>query len=120
MKLIHLEVVSACETDIKERVKNAQETNRLFKTVKSYLQQEPTGLRYEGYQLLNHGLLTYKGRLYIPNCDDLKKFKMDEVHKIPYTGYPSYQKIKTTRKIFYWPGLKRDIANYLAECLECQ
>ena len=90
MKVIHLEVVSTCELNIKERVKSAQEPNEFFKTIKSYLEQEPTGLKYEGYQMLNDGLLTYKDRLYIPNCDDLKRFIMDELHKIPYIGHPGY------------------------------
>jgi hypothetical protein len=61
MKVIHLEVVSTCESDIKERVKSAQEVDEFFKTVKACLEQEPTGMKYEGYQLLNDGLLTYKG-----------------------------------------------------------
>jgi hypothetical protein len=121
MKVIHLEAVSTSEMDVKERVKSAQETNAFFKTVKSYLEKNPTWLKYEGYQLLNDGLLTYKGRLYIPNCDDLKRFIMDEVHKIPYTSNPSYQKMITaTRKLFYWPRTKRDTIDYLVKCLECQ
>jgi hypothetical protein len=121
MKVVHLAVVSASESDIKERVKTAQETDAFFKTVTSYLKQEPTGMKYEGYQMLNDDLLTYKGILYIPNCDDLKRFIMDELHKRPYTGHPGYQKmITTTRKLFYWPGLKKDIVDYLAKCLECQ
>jgi hypothetical protein len=77
MKVIHLAAISTCEMDIKERVKSAQETYMFFKTVKSYLEQEPTGLKYEGYQLLKYGLLTYNGRLYILNCDSLKRFIMD-------------------------------------------
>jgi hypothetical protein len=78
-------------------------------------------MKYEGYQMFNDGLLTYKGRLYILNCDDLKRFIMDELHKRPYTGHPGYQKmITTTRKLFYWPRLKKDIVDYLAKCLECQ
>jgi hypothetical protein len=28
--------------------------------------------------------------------------------------------ITTTRKQFYWSGLKKDIAKYLAQCIECQ
>jgi hypothetical protein len=121
IKMIHLAAVSACEMDVRERVRNAQETDAFFKTVTSYLRQEPTGMKYEGYQMLEEGLLTYRNRLYIPNCDDLKRFIMDELHKRPYTGHPGYQKmITTTRKQFYWPGLKKDIANYLAKCLECQ
>jgi hypothetical protein len=90
MKLIHLVDVSTCESDIKERVKNAQETDVFFKTVKSYLQQEPTGMKYEGYQLLNDGMITYKSRLCIPNCDELKRFIMDEIHRRPYIGHPGY------------------------------
>jgi hypothetical protein len=86
-----------------------------------YLQQEPAGGKYEGYQMTEGGLLTYRDRLYIPNRDDLKRFIMDELHKRPYTGHPGYQKMITaTRKQFYWPGLKKDIAKYLAQCIECQ
>jgi hypothetical protein len=89
--------------------------------VTSYLKKEPTRMKYEGYQMLNDDLLTYKGRLYIPNYDDLKRFIMDELHKRPYTSHHGYPKmITTTRKLFYWDGLKKDIDDYLAKCLECQ
>jgi hypothetical protein len=84
MKVVHLEVVRTSESYIKERVKNAQETYAFFKTVTSYLKQDPTGMKYEGYHMLNDGLLTYKGRLYIPNFEDLKRFIMDELHKTIY------------------------------------
>jgi hypothetical protein len=93
MKLIHLAIVSTCETNVKERVKGAQETYEFFKMVKSYLEQEPIGMNYEGYQLLNYGQLTYKGRFYIQNCDELKRFIKDEIHKTPYIGHPGYQKL---------------------------
>jgi hypothetical protein len=46
---------------------------------------------------------------------------MDEIHKIPYTSHPGYQKIITaTKKLFYWLGMKKDIVGYLDKCLECQ
>jgi hypothetical protein len=78
-------------------------------------------MKYKGYQMLNDGLLTYKGRFYILNSNDLKRFMMDELRKIPYTGNPGYQKmIITTRKLFYWPRLKKDMVDYLAKCLEGQ
>jgi hypothetical protein len=121
IKMIHLAVISTCEIDVMERVKNAQETDTFFKTMTSYLRQAPTGIKYEGYQMLKEGLLTYRNRLYVPNCDNLKRFIMDELHKRPYTRHPGYQKMITvTRKQFYWPGLKKDIANYLVKCLECE
>jgi hypothetical protein len=121
VKMIHLAVISTCEIDVSERVRNVQGTDTFFKIVTSYLKQEPTGINYGGYQMLDEGLLTYKNRLYIPSCDDLKRFIMDELHKIPYIGHPGYHKMITaTRKQFYWPGLKKDIDDYLAKCLECQ
>jgi hypothetical protein len=71
--------------------------------------------------MIDEGLLTYRNRLYILDCDDLKRFIMDELHKRPYTGHPGYQRMITApRKQFYWLGLKKDIAEYLAKCIECQ
>jgi hypothetical protein len=95
-------------SNAKARFKSAQETYAFFKIVKSYLEQDPTWMKYGSYKFLNDGLLTYKGRLYIPNCDELKRFIMDELHKRPYTGHLGYQKmITTTQKLFYWPRLKK-------------
>ena len=51
--------------DVRERVKNAQETDAFFKIVTSYLRQEPIGIKYEGYRMLYEGLLTYRNKLYI-------------------------------------------------------
>ena len=121
MKTIHLAAVSTCETDVKERIRNAQEIDTFFQTVTSYLEKEPTGIKYEGYQMIDGGLLTYKNILFIPDCDELKRFIMDELHKRPYNGHPEYQNmIMTTKKQFCWPRLKKDIAEYLAKCIECQ
>jgi hypothetical protein len=51
MKIIHLVVVSTCKTYVKERIRNAQETDPFVQTVTMYLQQEPTIVKYEGYQM---------------------------------------------------------------------
>jgi hypothetical protein len=71
--------------------------------------------------MIDGGILTYRNILYIPDCDNLKRFIMDELHKRPYIGHPAFQKmITTTRKQFYWLGLKKDIAKYLDKCIQCQ
>ena len=67
------------------------------------------------------GLLYYKNRLYIPNVESLKREILDEYHKQPYAGHPGYQKMLTAlKKKFFWPGMKRDVAEYLSRCMECQ
>jgi hypothetical protein len=73
------------------------------------------------YQILDEALITYRNILYIPSCDELKSFTMEKLHKRPYIVHPGYQEMITaTRKQFYWSGLKNDIDDYLAKCLECQ
>jgi hypothetical protein len=66
MQVIHLASMSTCETYLEERVKTAQEVDEFFKNTKIHLAQELTGMKYAGYELTSDGLLTYKGRLYIP------------------------------------------------------
>lgn len=67
------------------------------------------------------GLICYKNRLYIPNVETLKKEILDEYYKQPYVGHPGYQKMLTAlRKNFFWPRMKRYVAEYLARCMECQ
>ena len=67
------------------------------------------------------GLLTYKGRIYIPDVADLRRIVMDEIHQAPYFGHPGYQKtIATARKQYFWPGMKKDMAKYISRCMKCQ
>ena len=43
------------------------------------------------------------------------------MHSVPYVGHPGYQKtIRTVRSQFFWPGMKKDVVDYIARCMECQ
>jgi len=67
------------------------------------------------------GILTYKGRIYIPDVADLRRVVMDEIHQASYSGHPGYQKtIATARKQYFWPGMKKDMAEYISRCMKCQ
>jgi hypothetical protein len=46
---------------------------------------------------------------------------LKEMHNVPYAGHLGYQKIVSTIKNQYsWPDMKREIAEHIAKCLECQ
>ena len=46
---------------------------------------------------------------------------MDESHQAPYSGHPVYQKtIATTRKQYFWIGMKKDMVEYISRCMKCQ
>jgi hypothetical protein len=43
------------------------------------------------------------------------------MHNVPYAGHLGYHKIVSTVKSqYYWPGMKKEIAECIAKCLECQ
>ena len=40
---------------------------------------------------------------------------------VPYARHLCYQKIvAAVRKQYYWPGMKNDVVEYIARCMECQ
>ena len=46
---------------------------------------------------------------------------MDEIHQTLYSGHPRYQKtIARARRQYFWPGMKRDMAEYISRCMKCQ
>ena len=59
------------------------------------------------------GLLLHKRRLYMPNSKDIKLIIMDELHKIPYSAHPRYEKMITmTRKYLFWPNMKNKVGYF--------
>ena len=66
-------------------------------------------------------MLTFRGKIYVPNHVDLKEIIMNEYHRSNYAGHPGYQKMLTTiRKTYFWLGMCRNIVEYLNKCLECE
>jgi hypothetical protein len=67
------------------------------------------------------GVLWYKGRICLPNDKDLKDKILCEAHESPYSiqlgGNKMYQDLKEN---YWWYGVKRDVAEYVALCDTCQ
>jgi hypothetical protein len=59
--------------------------------------------------------------IFIPNYMELKSMILKEIHNVPYVGRLGYQKmVAAVRSQYYWPGMKKEIAKYIAICMECQ
>jgi hypothetical protein len=42
------------------------------------------------------------------------------MHNVPYAGHPGYSKtVAVVKRQYFWPGMKREIAKYIARCMEC-
>jgi hypothetical protein len=67
------------------------------------------------------GVLWYKGRICVPNIKKLKDKILHELHESAYSIHPGgnkmYHDLKAT---YWWYGMKRYIAEYIALCDTCQ
>jgi hypothetical protein len=46
---------------------------------------------------------------------------LQEMHNVPYAGHPGYQKsVAVVKSHYFWSGIKREIVEYIARCMECQ
>jgi hypothetical protein len=76
---------------------------------------------YEGYSLDNDRLLRYKGRIYVSPNEEMRNLILNEAHQAVYMSHPGVTNMKADLKpLFFWKGMKIDIVNYVARCLECQ
>ena len=77
--------------------------------------------KIEEYKLDNDEILMYMGRIYVLNSQELKNLILRELHSVPYVGHPGYQKtIVVVKSQYYWPGMKKEVDDFIPKCLECQ
>ncbi|CAN6699293.1 unnamed protein product [Malus baccata var. baccata] len=59
--------------------------------------------------------------MYVPNNEELKKEILDEAHCSAYAMQPGGTKMyHTIQPFYYWPSMKREIAEYVSRCIVCQ
>jgi hypothetical protein len=74
-----------------------------------------------GFSEDEEGVLWYKSRICVPSIKELKDKILYEEHESAYSIHPEgnkmYHDLKAT---YWWYGMKRDIAEYVALCDTCQ
>ena len=77
--------------------------------------------KVDNYKLGIDGILLHKNRIFVPNVQNLKRMILYETHNVPYAGHPGYQKtVAVIKSHYFWPGMKKEIAEYIARCMEFQ
>jgi hypothetical protein len=117
----HATTISMYTMDIRDRILEAASVDLQYRDLVAKLQQSERPQKKESYTLEADGLLMYKDRVYIPNVQELKLAILKEMHNVTYVGHPRYQKtVAAVKSHYFWPGLKREITEYIARCMECQ
>jgi hypothetical protein len=69
----------------------------------------------------DEGVLWYEGRICVPNVKELRDKILREAQESAYSIHPGGKKMYHDHKaIYWWYGMKRDIAEYVALCDTCQ
>nr|GEV76184.1 putative reverse transcriptase domain-containing protein [Tanacetum cinerariifolium] len=64
--------------------------------------------------------LYFMDRIWVPLVGGVRTMIMDEAHNTRYSMYPGADKLyHDLRDMYWWSGMKRDIATYASKCLTC-
>ncbi|GJU60817.1 putative reverse transcriptase domain-containing protein [Tanacetum coccineum] len=120
----------------KERVK-PRRVRAMAMTIKSGMKEMIMAAQSEAFKQENvlaerlHGLdqqmerkedesLYFMDRIWVPLVGDVRMVILNEAHKSKYSVHPGADKMYyDLRDMYWWPGMKRDIAIYVSKCLTC-
>jgi hypothetical protein len=100
-----------------QEIQKGQLEDEMIQEIKRKIKEEKS----PGFSEDEVGVLWYNGRICVPNVKELKDKILRETHESTYSihigGNEMYHDLKTT---YWWYGMKRDVAEYVALCDTCQ
>jgi hypothetical protein len=118
---LHAKTISMYQSNLKDRITEASKSDFQYKEFVAKLQQGILQQKIEEYKLDNEEIIMYRGRIYVPNSQELKIVILREMHNVTYVGHLGYQKtIAVVKSQYYWPRMKKEVVDFLVKCLECQ
>ncbi|XP_072060315.1 uncharacterized protein [Arachis hypogaea] len=111
--LNQLQISSTFKSEIQRAQQDEQKFQQLF---------QPVGdKRREEFTKDDEGLWRYKGRICIPDVGSLRRDLLLEAHNSGFSIHPGSTKMYyDLKKMFWWPGMKGDVATVVSKCLTCQ
>ena len=98
-------------------IREAQKDDKEIAEIKEKMSEGKT----KGFREDEHDTLWFEDRVYVPNNTEIRKLILQEAHDSPYSIHPGNTKMYLDLKEhFWWTGMKKDIAEYVAVCDVCQ
>jgi hypothetical protein len=111
-KAMEMEVGSS----LLQEIQRGQLEDEKVQEIKSNIKEEMS----PGFSEDDEVVLWYKGRICVPNVKELMAKILHEAHESAYSIHPGgnemYYDLKAT---YWWYGMKRDMAEYVALCDNC-
>jgi hypothetical protein len=107
------------EPTLQDKIIMAQLNDRGVQIIKENLHQKTE--KYKCFRQDGKGILWFESRLVVPKNKDLKKKILDEAHLSKFSMHLGSTKMYHDLKpLYWWTRMKREIAQYVAECDTCQ
>ena len=98
-------------------VKENQESDPILLELKGTVNNQ----RVEVFSQWGDGVLRYQGRLCVPDVGELRKHILAEAHNSRYSMHLGATKMyHGLREVYWWNDMKRDIADFVSKCPNCQ
>ncbi|KAD7477647.1 hypothetical protein E3N88_00783 [Mikania micrantha] len=112
VKVLEMTIQTSLNPQIRETQRQALQTT-------NYTDEKLRGLDKQ-LKTKTDGILYFKNRAWIPVLGNIRPIILDEAHKSKYSIHPGADKMYKDLKDFYWwPGMKKQIAEYVNKCLTC-
>nr|GEU98969.1 putative reverse transcriptase domain-containing protein [Tanacetum cinerariifolium] len=114
--------------DVPNEILKAQTEARKLKNIKNEdvggmlieNAKNPEAIRTKKLEPSADGTLCLNSRSWLPCYGDLRTVIMHGSHKSKYSIHPGSEKMyHDTKKIYWWPNMKANIATYVSKCLTC-
>ncbi|XP_071923135.1 uncharacterized protein [Coffea arabica] len=105
------------KSPLMERIKEAQKTDP---TIQKRLEKVQNGENLD-FKLGSEGELRFQDRIVAPVDEELRKEIPEESHRSRYTIHPGVNRMyHDVKELYWWDGLKKDVAKFVQKCLICQ
>ena len=120
--LHNMVIPTGMDKDLKEAIEEGIKADRLTgDKLKEILLSGPRHVT-KGLQEWNYenGLMLYKGLVYVPNNETLKRKVVQQFHN-NIMGHPGQWKtLELITREYYWPGMTEFVKSYIKGCATCQ
>ena len=69
---------------------------------------------------LKEGILWFKGKIFVPKNEDIRKLVVESQHDAPAAGHPGqFRTLELVSRNYWWPSMCKFINSYVSHCKIC-
>ncbi|WVZ76962.1 hypothetical protein U9M48_024870 [Paspalum notatum var. saurae] len=105
------------EPTLEQEIRKGQLNDEKIKEVKELIKLDKT----PGFRVDADGTVWHGDRICVPNIKSIRDLILKEAHETAYSIHPGSEKMyQDLKQKFWWYGMKREVAEYVALCDVCQ